>query len=84
MRIRPFMREDYPAIVDVHKSLQIVWPEYPPGAQAWAEADRNRNPKCRHQRWVAVDDGAEGDGSVVGFSSYNQHVDDYHLGAVPV
>jgi mycothiol synthase len=67
MKIRDFESEDYQAIVDVHNSLNIVWPEQPRTPEGWAKIDQNRNPKSQHQRWVAVDDGC-----VVGFASYMQ------------
>jgi mycothiol synthase len=67
MKIRNFTLEDYPAIVKIHNSLNIIWPERPRTPEAWAVVDQNRNPKSRHQRWVAVEDD-----QVVGFSSYDQ------------
>ncbi len=73
MNIRVFTPGDYPAIVSIHNSLNIVWPEKPRTSEGWVEADRNRNPKCKHQRWVAVKDG-----NVVGFGSYGQSSFDYH------
>jgi mycothiol synthase len=73
MKIRDFTTNDYLAIVNVHHSQNIVWPEWPSTAEAWAEADRNRNPKCLHKRWVAIEDD-----QVVGFASYGQSADDYH------
>lgn len=73
MNIRNFSADDYPAIVNIHNNLNIVWPERPRTPQGWAEADRNRNPKCKFQRWVAVKDG-----NVVGFGSYGQSSGDYH------
>jgi mycothiol synthase len=73
MIIRVFEADDYPAIVDIDKSLDIHWPERPRTAEGWAEADRNRNSKCKFQRWVAVIDG-----KVVGSGSYGQHSVDYH------
>jgi mycothiol synthase len=73
MDIRIFAAEDYPAIVDIHTSLNIVWPDRPRTPEGWAEADLNRNPKCKFQRYVAVQDGA-----VVGFGSYGQSSFDYH------
>lgn len=73
MEIRLFTAEDYLALVDIHNRLNIVWPEWPRSPEAWAEADRHRNPKCRHQRWVAVEDGR-----VVGYSAYGQSTEDYH------
>ncbi|MFC1997294.1 GNAT family N-acetyltransferase [Chloroflexota bacterium] len=73
MQIRSFMEEDYTSIVKIHNSLNIYWPEQPRTTQGWVEADRNRNPKCKFQRWVAVMDGA-----VVGFGSYGQNIFEYH------
>lgn len=73
MNIRPFSADDYPAVVAIHNSLNIVWPEQPRTPEGWAEADRNRDPKCKFQRWVAVKDG-----EVVGFGSYGQSSFDYH------
>ncbi|MBL8096861.1 MAG: GNAT family N-acetyltransferase [Anaerolineales bacterium] len=73
MKVRPFRHDDYPAIAALHCNLNIVWPERPRTAEGWAAADRNRNPKCLHSRWVA-----EQDGVVVGFSSYGQSSVDYH------
>jgi GNAT superfamily N-acetyltransferase len=73
MEIRVFTAEDYPAIVDIHTSLNIVWPERPRTPEGWAEVDRNRNPKCKSQRWVAVLEG-----EVVGFGYYAQSSFDYH------
>ena len=67
MKIRTFTPDDYPAFVAIHNTQNIVWPERPRTPEAWAEADRNRSPKSRHQRWVAVENG-----TVVGFSSYDQ------------
>lgn len=73
MHIRDFTADDYPAIVNIDSSLNIVWPERPRTPEAWAEADRNRNPKHKFQRWVAVIDG-----DVVGFGAYGQGGLDYH------
>ncbi|MFC2023582.1 GNAT family N-acetyltransferase [Chloroflexota bacterium] len=73
MNIRIATADDYPAIVDVHHSLNIVWPEQPRTPEGWAEADRNRSPKVKHQRWVACSAG-----EVAGFGSYWQSSLDYH------
>jgi mycothiol synthase len=72
MNIRVSRAEDYPAIVNIHNSLNIAWPERPRTPEGWAEADRNRNPKCKFRRWVAVKDT-----DVVGFGSYGQGRFDY-------
>ncbi len=73
MHIRDFSPHDYPALVEIHRRQQIVWPERPLTAEAWADADRHRNPKCRYHRWVALEDE-----HVVGFASYGQDISDYH------
>lgn len=67
MKIRDFSPEDYPALVAIHASLNIPWPERPRTPEAWAEADNSRSPKTRYRRLVAV----EGE-EVVGFASYSQ------------
>jgi GNAT superfamily N-acetyltransferase len=71
--IRTFSKNDYSAIVGIHNSLGIAWPERPRTPDGWAQADRHRNPKCKFQRWVA-----EKDGLVVGFGTYGQSSYDYH------
>jgi len=73
VKIRTFTRDNYPAIVEIHNNLQIVWPERPRTPEGWAEADRNRHPKCKFQRWVA-----EVNGEVVGFATYGQSIFDFH------
>jgi len=73
MNVRISTADDYAAIVNIDRSLNIVWPERPRTEEGWAEGDRNRNPKCKFQRWVAVLDG-----EVVGFGSYAQSSLDYH------
>jgi len=73
MDIRTYTLSDYPSFVDIHNSLNIVWPESPRTAEAWAEIDRKRNPKCKYQRWIAREEGR-----TVGFASYWQSMGDYH------
>ena len=73
MKVRIFTPDDYPAMVAIHNSMNIIWPERPRTPEAWAKADRNRSPKFKYQRWVAVEDD-----SVVGFASYGQSAGDYH------
>jgi mycothiol synthase len=73
MNICSFTVDDYPAIVNIDNSLNIVWPERPRTPEAWAAADRNRNPERQFQRLVAVTDG-----KVVGFGSYEQISTDQH------
>ena len=73
MKIRTFNSDDYPSFVDIHFSLNISWPERPRDPEAWAAADKNRNPKCKYQRWIASVDGRP-----AGFGAYGQGMDDYH------
>jgi GNAT superfamily N-acetyltransferase len=73
LKIREFTPDDYPAIVKIHNSLKIVWPERPRTPEGWAEAERHRHPKCKYQRWVAVKNG-----EVVGYGSYSQNIFEYH------
>lgn len=73
MKIRKFLKDDYPAIVNIHKSLNISWPEQPRTPAGWLQADQIRNPKLKFQRWVAVKDS-----QVVGFGNFGQSSNDYH------
>jgi len=73
MKIRQFSKDDYPAIVNIHTSLNISWPEQPRTPDGWFRADQNRNPKLKFQRWVAVKDS-----QVVGFGNFAQSSYDYH------
>jgi GNAT superfamily N-acetyltransferase len=73
LKIRKFTDVDYEAIVAIRNSLNIVWPAWPTTPNAWRETDRNRDPKCAFQRWVA-----EEDGRVVGAASRGRRLDDYH------
>lgn len=67
MLIRTFTFEDYPALVAIHNSQGIVWPEQPSTPAAWAASDQSRSSKVKFQRWVAIEEER-----VVGFASYNQ------------
>lgn len=73
MNIRTFTNADYDSIVEIRNGLNIVWPAWPRDPAAWREIDRNRDPKCAFQRWVA-----EEDGKVVGAASRGRRLDDYH------
>lgn len=73
MKIRAFDQKDYPGVVDIHNHLNIAWPERPRTPEGWEQAERNRNPKLKFQRWVTV----EGQ-DVVGFGQYSQSSADYH------
>ncbi|MBN1535796.1 MAG: GNAT family N-acetyltransferase [Anaerolineales bacterium] len=73
MNIRKFTSDDYAAIVEIRNSLNIVWPAWPKDPETWMEIDRNRDPKCLYQRWVA-----EEEGKVVGAASFGRRLDDFH------
>jgi GNAT superfamily N-acetyltransferase len=70
--IRPFdySDADYAEVVAIDT---LVYPEYPSTIEEWKDDDAKRDPKCQHQRFVAVHDGM-----IVGFASYGQHSGMYH------
>lgn len=68
MQIRDFSPQDYPALVAIHDSQGIIWPEQPRSAEAWLEKDQNRSSISKFKRWVA-----EEQKQVVGFASYAQN-----------
>jgi mycothiol synthase len=72
MQIRDFSPFDYLDMLAIHASLNIIWPESPRDIQTWIDTDCNRDPKCKHQRFVA-----EEDGKVVGIASFGNRLDDY-------
>lgn len=72
MQIRDFSIEEYPSLVSIHESLNIVWPESPRDIQTWINADKNRSPKCKYRRYVA-----EEDGKVIAIASFGNRLDDY-------
>ena len=72
MNLRKFNHTDYASILHIHNSLNIVWPEWPRDLETWKENDRNRDPKCNFQRWVA-----EENDQVVGVASCGNSLSDY-------
>lgn len=76
MIIRDFTTTDYQAMVDIHNSLNIAWPERPRTAHAWEIVDKNRNPEHPFKRWVAIEAGV-----VVGFGTYRSTPWDYPPGS---
>lgn len=73
MIIRDFSPEDYASIIAVHARQNIIWPERPHSPEAWADADRRSGPKCKRQRWVALENN-----QVVGYAGYSQFSGEYH------
>src|SRR5437764_14160400 len=68
--IRPFTKDDYPAIVAVSNA---VYTDYPGTVAERRFEDEHRDPKCRFERWVA-----ERDGKVVAHADYGQAEWSYH------
>ncbi len=73
MLIRSITHDEYPAIVEIHHSLNIIWPQSSNDPDFWRAADQNRSPKIKWQRFVAL----EGD-EIIGWASYANRLDDYH------
>ena len=53
MEIRTTTRDDFPGIVSLHNT---VYPDMPATVDDYIEDEKNRDPKCKFQRWVAVQD----------------------------
>jgi len=69
--IRPFEAADYSRAVEIEVAN---FPEYPQTAEEWQTYDKNRDPKCRWQRFVAC----APDGAIVAVGSYEQNPWMYH------
>jgi len=67
--IRPFADSDYPALCAIIADVfdQLFTPE------SLRDEEARRDPKCRHEAWVA-----EVDGQVVAFADFNQWIGAYH------
>jgi GNAT superfamily N-acetyltransferase len=61
---------DYPEVVEIHNA---IYPNLTLTVEAMADQDRQRDPKYRYQRWVAIEDDR-----IAGFGLYGQQVFDYH------
>jgi GNAT superfamily N-acetyltransferase len=68
--IRPFTRDDYPALIHVRNA---ALPEYPGTVEEMRYHDQHRDPKCEFRRWVA-----EQDGRIVAAGMYSQSPWMYH------
>jgi GNAT superfamily N-acetyltransferase len=67
--IRVTTAGDYAAVVGIHN---LIHPERATTMESLVESDRRRDPRLKHQRWVAAQ-GAR----VVGYAQYIQYVYDY-------
>lgn len=67
--IRPFADADYPALCIIIADVfdQVFTPD------SLRDEEARRDPKCRHEAWVA-----EVDGQVVAFADFNQWIGAYH------
>jgi len=70
VEIRKCTTDDYQGVVDIHNA---TYPDMPATVKDYTEADRQRDPKCKHQRWVALQDG-----HIVGAACYYQVIWAYH------
>ena len=70
LRVRAFTPEDYETIVEIGNRL---FPEYPDTVEEVRHYDENRDPKCKHQRFVA-----ELEDRIVGHAHYGQSPAMYH------
>lgn len=70
LTIRPFEDRDYTAVPEV---LNALWPDEVESEAGMRERDRDRDPRCKHGRFVA-----ETDGHVVGYGHYDQFEGMYH------
>jgi len=67
---RPFAPGDYPALAALRCAVE---PEYPVTVEELQFHDANRDPKCRHARWVC-----ENAGDIVASGGYGQETYVYH------
>ena len=70
MRIREFTPSDYHAVADIHNT---IYPHLASIGEAWINRDRQRDPKYKFQRWVALEEER-----IVGYGLYSQQIFDYH------
>ena len=70
MEIRTTTRDDFPGIVSLHNT---VYPDMLATVDDYIGDEKNRDPKCKFQRWVAVQDG-----QIIGTGAYLQELWVYH------
>lgn len=70
LTIRPFEDRDYRAVPEV---LNAIWPDEVHSEAALRDDDRDRDPRCKTERFVA-----EAEGRVVGYALYDQLEGMYH------
>ncbi len=70
LEVRDFGPDDYEAAVEIGNRVYV---EYPETVGEWRFHDEHRDPKCKHQRYMA-----ESEGEPVAFASYNQPWHMYH------
>ena len=68
--IRPFAPADYPALAEIWNAN---YPDYPTTPDELQLDDRQREKRCRRERWLG-----EVDGRVVGFGGFDQPATMYH------
>jgi GNAT superfamily N-acetyltransferase len=68
--IRNFLSADYPRLIGVHNT---IFPDRQATVESWIAQDRQRDPKCKHQRYVALIADR-----CIGFGEFTQHIFNYH------
>ena len=69
MQICDFTPNDYPGLSALQNA---IYPNRPRTPEGWAQIDKERHPKCKFRRWVAVEDG-----TIIGSGGYDQDITDY-------
>jgi GNAT superfamily N-acetyltransferase len=70
VEIRTYTIEDFPGIINLQN---VTYPDMPGSVEEYLEREKRRDPKIKHQRWVAV-----AEGQIVGSGVYDQHIWTYH------
>jgi GNAT superfamily N-acetyltransferase len=69
MQICDFTPNDYAGLSALQNA---IYPNRPRTPEGWAQIDKERHPKCKFRRWVAVEDG-----TIIGSGGYDQDITDY-------
>jgi GNAT superfamily N-acetyltransferase len=70
VELRTYKTDDFPGIVNLQN---VTYPDMPGSVEEYLEGEKKRDPKIKHQRWVAV-----AEGQIVGAGVYDQRIWSYH------
>ncbi len=70
VEIRTYTIDDFPGIVNLQN---VTYPDMPGSVEEYLEGEKKRDPKIKHQRWLAVVEG-----QIVGAGVYDQRIWAYH------